>query len=388
MAKVIEWVGAKETDMVWKYPQEEIAWGDNLIVHEYEAAVFFRDGKSYDVFKAGRHVITTANIPLLTKIFSKLAGFDKNPFRSTVIFVSLKQFQGKFGAQGQTKELAPLKFFGGFWFRVEEANLFVNEVVGGQGAYSTDSLQNFLRGYFNERLIDTLSQYSLQDVFGKLDETSLLSKNVLFDAFSKIGLELIEVKFEGIDTTPEWRDRLYYIKTGVGASEVLRMETVQKSAESLSKSSGGAIGAGAVILPQVLQQPASSAAYGAVSQVWLPEPGKLQSSAATAGHLCRCRLELLVQNAELQMQQAPNSVRTAGTRCRLRLSVQSAVPKFLRVPNSARTAEPKSKLPFSILTRKPNTMACALELFSAESRATSFCNVFISIPVYAMKELE
>jgi membrane protease subunit (stomatin/prohibitin family) len=259
MPKVIEWVGAKETDMVWKYPQEEIAWGDNLIVHEYEAVVFFRDGKAYDVFKAGRHVISTANIPLLTKIFSKLAGFDKNPFRSTVIFVSLKQFQGKFGAQGQTKELAPLKFFGGFWFRVEEANLFVNEVVGGQGAYSTDGLQNFLRGYFNERLIDTLSQYSLSDVFGKLDETSLLSKNVLFDAFSKIGLELIEVKFEGLDTTLEWRDRLYYIKTGVGAAEVLRMETVQKSAESLSKSSGGAIGAGAVILPQVLQQPQAQA---------------------------------------------------------------------------------------------------------------------------------
>ena len=256
MPKVIEWVGAREEDMVWKYPNEEIAWGDNLIIHEYEAAVFFRDGKAYDVFRAGRHVISTANLPLLTKIFSKIAGFDKVPFRSMVVFVSLKQFQGKFGAQGQTKELAPLKFFGGFWFRVEEPNLFVNEVVGGQGAYTTDGLQNFLRGYFNERLIDTLSQYSLQDVYGKLDETSLLSKNVLFDAFHRIGLELIEVKFEGLDTTPEWRDRLFYIKTGVGASEILRMETVQRSTENLSKSQGGgaAIGAGAVILPQLFQQ--------------------------------------------------------------------------------------------------------------------------------------
>jgi membrane protease subunit (stomatin/prohibitin family) len=259
MPKVIEWVGAREGDIVWRYPVEEIAWGDNLVVHEYEAAVFFRDGKAYDVFRAGRHVLTTLNLPLLTKVFSKIAGFDKVPFRSTIVFVSLKQFQGKFGAQGQTKELAPLKFFGGFWFRVEEPNLFVNEVVGGQGAFTTDGLQNFLRGYFNERLIDTLSQYSLADVYGKLDETSLLSKNVLFDAFSRIGLELIDVKFEGIDTTPEWRDRLFYIKTGVSGAEVLRMETVQKSAESLSKSSGGAIGAGAVILPQVLQQPAAQA---------------------------------------------------------------------------------------------------------------------------------
>jgi membrane protease subunit (stomatin/prohibitin family) len=255
MPKVIEWVGARESDIVWRYPVEEIAWGDNLIVHEYEAAVFFRDGKAYDVFRAGRHVLSTANLPLLTKIFSKIAGFNKVPFLSTIIFISLKQFQGKFGAQGQTKELAPLKFFGGFWFRVEEPNLFVNEVLGGQASFSTDGLQDFLRGFFNERLIDTLSQYSLVDVYGKLDETSLLSKNLLFDAFSKIGLELIEVKFEGIDTTPEFRDRLYYIRTGVAATDVLRMETVQKSAESLGKSSGGgAIGAGAVILPQVLQQ--------------------------------------------------------------------------------------------------------------------------------------
>jgi membrane protease subunit (stomatin/prohibitin family) len=259
MPKVIEWVGAREGDIVWRYPVEEIGWGDNLVVHEYEAAVFFRDGKAYDVFRGGRHVLSTASLPLLTKVFSKIAGFDKVPFRSTVVFVSLKQFQGKFGAQGQTKELAPLKFFGGFWFRVEEPNLFVNEVVGGQSAFTTDGLQNFLRGYFNERLIDTLSQYSLADVYGKLDETSLLSKNLLFDAFSRIGLELIEVKFEGIDTTPEFRDRLFYLRTGVGAAEYLRMETVQKSAESLSKSSGGAIGAGAVILPQVLQQPATQA---------------------------------------------------------------------------------------------------------------------------------
>jgi len=256
MPKVIEWVAANEGDMVWRYPNEEIAWGDNLILHEYEAAVFFRDGKAYDVFRAGRHVLSTANLPLLTKIFSKIAGFGKVPFRATLIFVSLKQFQGKFGAQGQTKEIAPLKFFGGFWFRVEEVNLFVNEVVGGQGVYTTDGLQNFLRGYFNERLIDTLSQYSLSDVYGKLDESSLLAKNVLFDAFSRIGLELIEVKFEGIDTTPEWRDRIFYIKTGVGASEVLRMETVQKSTESLSKSPGGgaAIGAGIAVIPPLFQQ--------------------------------------------------------------------------------------------------------------------------------------
>ncbi len=273
MPKVIEWVGAREEDIVWRYPVEEIAWGDNLVVHEYEAAVFFRDGKAYDVFRAGRHVLTTANLPLLTGFLSKIAGFDRVPFRATIVFVSLKQFQGKFGAQGQTKELAPLKFFGSFWFRAEEPNLFVNEVVGGQGAFSTDKLQGFLRGYFNERLIDTLSQYSLADVYGKLDETSFLSKNALFDAFSRIGLELIDVKFEGIDTTPEWRDRLFYIRTGVSAAEVLRMQTVERTAESLSKSPGAAIGAGIAVIPPLFQQPAAQAPAPVQAMVLCPKCG-------------------------------------------------------------------------------------------------------------------
>lgn len=255
MPKVIEWVGAREGDIVWRYPREEIAWGDNLIVHEYEAAVFFRDGKAYDVFRAGRHVITTANLPLLTSILSRIAGFDKTPFRATIVFVSLKQFQGRFGAQGQTKELAPLKFYGSFWFRVEEPNLFVNEVIGGQNIYTTDRLQEFLRGYFNEKLIDTLSQYSLVEVYGKLDETSILVRSILYEAFRRIGLELIDVKFEGIDTTPEWRDRLFFLRTGVAASEVLRMQTVQKAAESLSQSPGAAIGAGIAVIPPLFQQP-------------------------------------------------------------------------------------------------------------------------------------
>lgn len=255
MPKVIEWVGAREGDIVWRYPREEIAWGDNLIVHEYEAAVFFRDGKAYDVFRAGRHVLTTANLPLLTSLLSRIAGFDRVPFRATVVFISLKQFQGRFGAQGQTKELAPLKFYGSFWFRVEEPNLFVNEIIGGQNIYNTDRLQEFLRGYFNEKLIDTLSQYSLVDVYGKLDETSLLARSTLYDAFRRVGLELIDVKFEGIDTTPEWRDRLFFLRTGVSAGEVLRMQTVQKAAESLSQSPGAAVGAGIAIIPPLFQQP-------------------------------------------------------------------------------------------------------------------------------------
>ena len=64
MPKVIEWVGAKEGDIVWTYPNEEIAWGDNLIVHEYEAAVFFRDGKAYNMFRGVPSALLQVYSPL------------------------------------------------------------------------------------------------------------------------------------------------------------------------------------------------------------------------------------------------------------------------------------------------------------------------------------
>ncbi|GBC69741.1 hypothetical protein HRbin01_01445 [archaeon HR01] len=259
MPKVIQWTGARDSDIVWRYPIDEIEWGSSLIVEESQAAVFLRDGKAYDVFRAGRHVITTANLPLLGKLLSAFTGFDRVPFKASVIFVSLKQFQGKFGSQGQTKELAPLKFFGSFWFRVAEPNLFVQEVVGSQGAYSTEQLQDFIRGYFNQSFIDELSQHSIVDVYGKLDETSFMARNAVGSAFSRIGLELIDVKFEGLDTTSEWRDRIFFLRQGVPAAEVLRMQTVTKTAEALSQSQGAAIGAGIAVIPPLFQPPAQQA---------------------------------------------------------------------------------------------------------------------------------
>jgi membrane protease subunit (stomatin/prohibitin family) len=291
MPQVIEWVGAREGDIVWRYPVEEIAWGAQLVVKEYEAAVFLRDGKAYDVFRAGRHTLTTANLPLLTGVLKAVAGFDRSPFRSTVIFVSIKQFIGYYGLQAQTVELAPLQARGRFWYRVEDPNLFVNEVVGGQGAYTTEQVSEFLRGYVNEKLIDELSHYDLATVYTRLDDTSFKVKLSLLEDFKRIGLELIDMKFDGVDTSPEWRDRLFYLKTGVPPSEVLRMQTVQKTAEELAKSPGAAVGAGIAVIPPMFQQPPPPAqAAPSVVMVLCPKCGTQNPQTAKFCQNCGERL--------------------------------------------------------------------------------------------------
>src|SRR3989337_627635 len=254
MAQVIEWKNAGAEDIVWRYPNEEITWGSQLIVHEYELWVCLRDGKAYDVFGPGRHTLTTLNLPLLTGLLTRIAGYGEKPFKAGVIFISTKVFAGKFGTSAQTTELAPLKVFGAFWFKIENAQLFVNEVVGGQNAYSSADVNNFLRGFLNEKIIDELSHYDLITVFTRLDETSVIVKNSLIDYFKRVGIELTDLRFEGIDTTPEYRERLFWLKTGQTApGDVLRMETVKSAAASLGQGGGsGALGAGMVLIPQVM----------------------------------------------------------------------------------------------------------------------------------------
>ncbi len=278
MPQVIEWVNAGPDAIVWRYPNEDITWGAQLIVHEYEMAVFFRDGKAYDVFGPGRHTLTTLNLPLLTSLLTRLTGFGGNkPFKAAVLYISTKVFAGKWGTKAQTTELAPLQTYGQFWFKIADASLFVNEVIGGQNAYTTDQVNDFLRGFLNEKIIDELSHYDLVTVFTRLDETSVIVKNSLIDYFKRVGVELTDLRFEGIDTTPEYRERLFWLKTGKTApDEVLRMETVKSAAASLGQGGGGSagLGTGMVLIPQIMNSQGTPQAAPVAALVICPKCGE------------------------------------------------------------------------------------------------------------------
>lgn len=248
MPQVLEWRGAGPDEIVWRFPDTELKWGAQLIVQENQVAIFYRDGKALDTFGPGKYTLTTKNLPILTGILRRIKGYDKNPFTAEVIFISKSQFQGKFGGRGQTSDLAPLMFHGNFWYRVEEEKVFTNEVVGNQRAYTSDAVNDFLRSFINEKVIDEFAHYDLQAVFTQLDETSLKVKVAVRRAFERIGLELIDLKFEGIDTTEKYRERLFWLRTGGVQGDRLRtMEATESAAESLGHSPGAGFGAAAII---------------------------------------------------------------------------------------------------------------------------------------------
>ena len=91
---VIEAPNQGPNDMVLRQPEigsGDFRLGSQVIVRESQTAVFFRDGKALDTFDAGRHTISTANVPILSGLLGLATG-GKNMFTAEVYFVNRRDF--------------------------------------------------------------------------------------------------------------------------------------------------------------------------------------------------------------------------------------------------------------------------------------------------------
>ncbi len=211
---VIEYFDETGQEMVHRIPESgsgDFRIGSQLIVRESQAAVFFRDGKALDTFGAGRHTLTTANVPLLVDLIGK-AFSGQTPFKAEVYFVNLREFLDlKWGTPEPItlpdKELGMvrLRAFGQFAMQITDPQLFVNKIVGTQGIYRNSQIENYLRGVIVSRMTDVLgeSKASLLDLPALYDELSGVIKARLADDFRALGITLKALFINNISPTEE-----------------------------------------------------------------------------------------------------------------------------------------------------------------------------------------
>jgi len=202
---VIEYPSEMQDEIVHRFPETGIGdyrIGSQVIVREAQAAVFFRDGNALDVFRAGRHTITTANIPLLISLIGK-AFNDRTPFPAEVYFVSMKEFANeKWGTPqpiivrnpGMGLGVALLQGFGTYSFQVKDPQQFVTQIVGTQGTYHTTDIEERLRTILLSKLQDVLGETtaanSVVQLIGLTEEVGAAVRAKAQDDFESIGIQL------------------------------------------------------------------------------------------------------------------------------------------------------------------------------------------------------
>lgn len=255
--EVIESVDMGPETLVQRWPavgSGQIKLGGQLIVRENQWAVFFRDGKAYGVLDAGRHTLTTANVPFLADFIGKHIT-DGSPFKAEVYFVSKRPIRDlKWGTAEpvifRDKELAMvrLRSFGIYSIRVTEPLYFVNKVVGTEGRLEVKDIESFLRGIIVSRLQDVLAEVltTILDLAAKYDELAAAMKTRVREDFAKYGLEVTDFYINAITPPPEVQ-AIIDERAGMAAVGNLDAYYKFKAAKGIEKAAeqeGGGAGAG------------------------------------------------------------------------------------------------------------------------------------------------
>lgn len=257
---VIQFFDETGKTMVHREPQggsDSFRLGTQLIVQDSQAAVFFRDGKALDVFNAGRHTLTTENIPFLTKLISLPFG-GTSPFQAQVYFISLKKFIDlKWGTKSpinfKDSELTyvQLRASGKFSIRIKDPRQFMLEIVSTQGLYTTNEIEDYLRDAIVSRLNSVLGK-NLKTVFELGQFYSQVETGVkaeVTDFFNSMGIELTDLIIVGIVPPEEVQEKINE-RSSMGAignlDAYLKFKTagaIEKAAEN--EGGGGTAGIGA-----------------------------------------------------------------------------------------------------------------------------------------------
>lgn len=210
---IIQWLDDSDDTLVYRFERynNEIKYHAKLVVREGQVAVFINEGKLADVFRPGTYSLETSNLPVLATLQGWKYGFE-SPFKAEIYFCSTRQFTNlKWGTPGPCTMRDPefgavrVTAYGLYSLRIKTPELFIREVVGTDGTFSTGSIEDNLRGKIGTRIKEVMPEAGIPiiDLESKVIQLGETLKNRIVPAFEKLGLDLVEVQIQDIGLPEE-----------------------------------------------------------------------------------------------------------------------------------------------------------------------------------------
>ena len=295
---IIEWTDDSRDTLSFRFPDEdkEIKRGAQLIVRESQMVQFVYLGQYGDLFRPGKHTLTTDNIPVLTTLKGWKYGFE-TPFKADVYYVTTRLFTGnKWGTSNpvmvrdQDFGIVRLRAFGTYDFRIIDVPRFLKDVAGTDDHFRLDEFSDVMRSrivsVFSEAL--ATSKVPALDVatrYGELGEALLPLINPPLK--EKYGIEMGTFVLENVSVPPEVEQAIDR-RSSMSAVGNLNDFVKYQMGQGFEKGGPGAAGIGAEIAvgmamaQQMLNQPGGIAGQSTAPAGAPSVPGGLPETLSPA----------------------------------------------------------------------------------------------------------
>ncbi|GAA3411313.1 SPFH domain-containing protein [Paenibacillus hodogayensis] len=209
--RVVKYDGPPD-ELVWKYPSQELGTWTQLIVNESQEAMLFLEGQATELYTAGRHTLSTRNVPLFISLV-KLPFGGKSPFTAEVWYVNkLRTLTVKWGTPAPIQLKDPvyglpisLRAFGQFGIQIEDTRMFLTQVVGTLGRYDQEEIGKHFRAIITMNINEYLSAYlihkkiNILEINAYIGEVSRHIEKKIAPLFQTFGVRLLNFNTDSIN---------------------------------------------------------------------------------------------------------------------------------------------------------------------------------------------
>jgi excisionase family DNA binding protein len=283
-----------KNEIVQKFPRGEagdIRLGSPCIVNPGETAVFVRSGEALGTFNPGTHVLTTANLPLLTTILGK-AFDDKTPFTADVYFVKTTDMTYKWGTTApiivehlsRPPGASAIIGNGTYVAKTKDPWRFLTAMDAFRSSVDLRELKDRLDPLLGVMMQDKLSELAIAKNLGPAQLQSFsqdlndLLVGMLQTEFDAIGMVLVDFNIR-MGLHPDSLEVVTRMGYGTSYTQMKSLDVGMAAAESGGGGNLGELGMGMMGMSAMQQQMAQQ--QGQVQQQQPQQPAAPQSSAAS-----------------------------------------------------------------------------------------------------------